>query len=110
MTGLFASDQIDSIIDAQQSWKSEVLTLRSVLNFSVSIDNIEDVKREIPSKPADELKNTVRLTFPKNTRLHDSSNIIIARPSSKPVRAVYNNKSDWVDNGAIRVLDSEAIS
>ena len=106
-----ASMQIDKIIKEERTWKGEILIkIRKVIN-GTDPRIYEEVKWKKPSNPAgipvwayngiicfgNILKNSVRLTFPKGTKVVDNSELFNSRMDSKTVRAVDYFENDIID-------------
>ena len=106
-----ASMQIDKIIKEERTWKGEILIkIRKVIN-ETDPRIYEEVKWKKPSNPAgipvwsyngiicfgNILKNSVRLTFPKGTKVVDDSELFNSRMDSKTVRAVDYFENDTID-------------
>lgn len=118
-----AAQQIDDIIRKSGDWRGETLShLRAVIREAdPAVD--EDVKWKKPSRPegvpvwshdgnicvADTLKNAVRLTFPKGSRLQDPRQLFNARLDSNTVRAIDFHKDDTINEAALRALILEAV-
>lgn len=106
-----ASEQIDEIINEVEGWKREILIkIRKVIS-EADPRIYEEVKWKKPSNPAgipvwsyngiicfgNILKNSVRLTFPKGSKIVSDRGLFNSRMDSKTVRAVDYFENDIID-------------
>jgi hypothetical protein len=118
-----ASQQIDDIIKAADSWRGELLAeLRAIIR-QADPELVEEVKWKKPSKPegvavwshdgilcvADLLKNAVRLTFPKGAQLKDPQKLFNTRLTGNTVRGIDFAEGAAIDQAALRGLIREAV-
>jgi len=116
--------EIDAIIANAGGWRGE--TLAHVRRVIVAADPeiVEAIKWRKPSRPegvatwvlegnicmADVLKNAVRLTFPKGTRIADPDGVFNARLDSSGVRAIDYAEGAAVDDAALERLVQRAVA
>jgi len=116
--------EIDAIIAQAGGWRGETLArLRRVI-VAADPDIVEAIKWRKPSRPegvatwmldgnicvADVLKNAVRLTFPKGTRIADPDGLFNARLDSSGVRAIDYVEGAEVDDAALERLVQRAVA
>ncbi len=125
MSDRSVAKQIDAIIQKQSDWRgSRLKQLRKVI-LSADVKLTEEIKWRMPSRPegipvwssnglvcfANILKNSVRLTFPKGSQLHDPFGLFNSRLDSATVRAVdYFLDSDTgaASSAALKALVEDA--
>lgn len=116
--------EIDAIITQAGGWRGETLArLRRVI-VEADPEIVEAIKWRKPSRPegvatwmlegnicvADVLKNAVRLTFPKGTRIADPDGLFNARLDSSGVRAIDYAQGAAVDDAALERLVQRAVA
>lgn len=116
--------EIDAIITQAGGWRGETLArLRRVI-VEADPEIVEAIKWRKPSRPegvatwmlegnicvADVLKNAVRLTFPKGTRIADPDGLFNARLDSSGVRAIDYAEGAAVDDAALERLVQRAVA
>jgi hypothetical protein len=116
------AEEIDAIIAKAGGWRGETLArLRQVI-VGADPEIVEAIKWRKPSRPegvatwmldgnicmADVLKNAVRLTFPKGTRIADPDGLFNARLDSSGVRAIDYAEGAAVDDAALGRLVQRA--
>ncbi len=118
-----ASQQIDDIIEAANTWQSTMLSELRTLIRQADPDVVEEVKWKKPSKPegvpvwshdgilcnADLLKNAVRLTFPKGAQLKDPKKLFNTRLTGNTVRGIDFPEGAKIDKAALQALIREAM-
>jgi hypothetical protein len=118
-----ASKQIDAIIKKSSDWRGKTLGELRALILEADPDVIEEVKWKKPSNPmgvpvwshrgivcvGDTLKNAVRLTFPKGSRMKDPKRLFNTRLDSNTVRAIDFHAVDVIDRAALTALLREAV-
>lgn len=117
------SYEIDIIIKRSSDWQGKMLSmLRSIIK-SADPDVLEEVKWKKPSNPlgvpvwshngiicfGNNLKNAVRLTFPRGAKINDSAGLFNTRLESKTVRAIDFPEKDAIDKDSLTTLILEAI-
>jgi hypothetical protein len=116
------AEEIDAIIAKAGGWRGETLArLRQVI-VGADPEIVEAIKWRKPSRPegvatwmldgnicmADVLKNAVRLTFPKGTRIADPDGLFNVRLDSSGVRAIDYAEGAAVDDAALGRLVQRA--
>ena len=105
-------------------WRGTRLDQLRGLILSADPKALEEVKWRKPSRPegvpvwshngilciGEELKNAVRLTFPKGASLPDPQKIFNCRLESKTVRAIDFGATSAVDEPALRALVRAAVA
>ncbi|MGO9481751.1 MAG: DUF1801 domain-containing protein [Candidatus Kryptoniota bacterium] len=118
------SQQIDDIIKEPGDWRGKKLSKLRALIKKADPALIEEVKWKKRSKPsgvpvwsdegiiclADTLKNAVRLTFPKGTRIKDPKKPFNTRLDSNTVRAIDFHDGDTADDAALTALILDAVA
>lgn len=116
--------EIDAIIAKAGGWRGETLARVRRVIVAADPDIVEAIKWRKPSRPegvatwmldgnicmADVLKNAVRLTFPKGTRIADPDGLFNARLDSSGVRAIDYTEGAAVDEAALERLVQRAVA
>ena len=116
--------EIDAIIAKAGGWRGETLAHVRRVIAKADADIVEEIKWRKPSRPegvatwvldgnicmADVLKNAVRLTFPKGTRIPDPDGLFNARLDSSGVRAIDYAEGAAVDDAALERLVQRAVA
>jgi len=118
------AEEIDAIIAKAGGWRGETLAHVRRVIVGADPDVVEAIKWRKPSRPegvatwmldgnicmADVLKNAVRLTFPKGTRIADPDGLFNARLDSSGVRAIDYAEAAEMDDAALERLVLRAVA
>lgn len=118
------AEEIDAIIAKAGGWRGETLARVRRVIVGADPEIVEAIKWRKPSRPegvatwmlegnicmADVLKNAVRLTFPKGTRIADPDGLFNARLDSSGVRAIDYAEGAAVDDAALERLVQRAVA
>ena len=116
------SQQIDAIIDGHPDWKGKTLSQFRALIKKADPAVVEEVKWKKPSNPSGVpvwshdgivcvggiLKNAVRLTFPKGSKLKDPKKLFNANLKGV-TRAIDYHEGDAINEAALRALILEQV-
>ncbi|MCL4338471.1 DUF1801 domain-containing protein [Patescibacteria group bacterium] len=117
------SQEIDDIIRKLGDWRGKKLSQLRVIIKKADLEVIEEVKWKKPSKPegvpvwyhdgilcvVDNLKNAVRLTFPKGVQIKDPKRLFNTRLDSKTVRAIDFFEDNAINEVALKALIQETV-
>ena len=118
-----ASEQIDSIIEANNGWKGDLLKkLREVIRHA-DADVMEEIKWKMRTRPeglavwshdgilcfVEIWKDNTKLLFPHGAQLKDPKKLFNSRLQSKDIRAIEFKDGSLVDEAALSELVTEAV-
>ena len=117
-----SSQQIDAIIDEHRDWKGKTLSQLRVLIQKADPAVVEEVKWKKPSNPSGVpvwshdgivcvggvLKNSVRLTFPKGSKLKDPKKLFNANLKGV-TRAIDFHEGDSINETALKAFILEHV-
>ena len=123
MKDLSPSQQIDAIIADHRDWKGKTLSQLRTLIKNADPAVVEEVKWKKPTNPSGVpvwshdgivctgglLKNAVRLTFLKGSKLKDPKNLFNASLKGNAMRAIDLHEGDNIDEAGLKALILEAV-
>jgi hypothetical protein len=118
-----ASKEIDAIIRDTEDWKGKKLAQLRAVILKADPAIVEEVKWKKPSRlegvpvweyegilcNADNLKNTVRLTFHKGVKMKDPKKLFNTRLDSSVARGIDYGADDKVNEAGLKALIKEAM-